>query len=336
MINKTSNYIPGVMLAVAIAFVASMTATYLPVHIISATVLALLLGMLINAVCEPKQPFVSGIRFTSKKLLKFAIILLGASLNMTTIIQVGGRSLIVLAFTLFTCFGIGAILRKVFKLNWKLSNLISTGAAICGGSAIAAVAPVIEAEDRDIAYALTVTFMFDMGMIILFPIIGKLTGLTDTAFGLWAGTAVNDTSSVVAAGYAFSEVAGDFAVTVKLIRTLFIIPTVIVFAVIHSYQKKDLAQKQSPKMASMVKAIFPWFIVGFLVLAILNSASLIPSAVSDALKELSRFIMVAALAAIGLSTRFKDIKQLGVKPLLYSLTLSSLVVVVALLVISLQ
>ena len=162
--------------------------------------------------------------------MKFAIILLGASLNVTTILNVGRMSLTVMLFTLLTCFGGGYFIGRALGLDWKLSNLISAGTGICGGSAIAAVAPVIDAKDSDIAYALSATFLFDMAMIVLFPIMGRAMGLSDMAYGLWAGTAVNDTSSVVAAGYAFSEGAGDFATMVKLTRTLAIIPTVVVFS----------------------------------------------------------------------------------------------------------
>ena len=133
-------------------------------------------------------------------------------------------------FTLATCFGVGYFIGKALGRNWKMSNLISAGTGICGGSAIAAIAPVIDATDVDVAYGMSATFLFDMAMIVLFPILGRWLGLSDAAYGLWAGTAVNDTSSVVAAGYAFSEQAGDFATMVKLTRTLAIIPTVLSFA----------------------------------------------------------------------------------------------------------
>ena len=219
IMKKIFKYVPGICLALLIALISQLAADALPIHLIGASVIALFIGMIINAVQKPTQTFSSGIKFTSKKILKFAIILLGASLNVTTIMHVGSVSLIAMIFTLLTCFGGGYFLGKCLKLNWKLSNLISAGTGICGGSAIAAIAPVIEAEDSDIAYAMSATFLFDIVMILVFPIIGRAIGLSDAAYGLWSGTAVNDTSSVVAAGYAFSEAAGDFAVMVKLTRT---------------------------------------------------------------------------------------------------------------------
>ena len=182
------------------------------------------IGMIVNAFYKPNSVTAPGIKFTSKKILKFAIILLGASLNIRTVLTVGRFSLTVMVFTLATCFGLGALIGKALGLNWKTSSLINAGTGICGGSAIAAIAPVIEATDMDIAYGLSATFLFDTVMIVVFPILGHWMGFSDAAFGLWAGTAVNDTSSVVATGYAFSEAAGDFATMVKLTRTLAIIP----------------------------------------------------------------------------------------------------------------
>lgn len=236
-------------------------------------------------------------------------------------------------FTLFTCFGGGYYIGRMLGINWKLSNLISAGTGICGGSAIAAIAPVIDAKDKDIAYAMSATFLFDMAMIIMFPIFGDLMGLSDMAYGLWAGTAVNDTSSVVAAGYAYSEQAGDFAMMVKLTRTLSIIPTVLVFAFvnIHVKRQKEAGNTDIAKETASIKfsSLFPWFIIGFVVLAILNSSGLIPTALSEALKELSKFLMIAALAAIGLNTSFKDMKKAGISPMIHGFIISALVVIVA-------
>ena len=245
--KKVIEIVLGFLLAVVIAAVAKGIESLLPIHIIGASVIAMFIGMIINSFWSTKA-ISKGLKFTSKKILKFAIILLGASLSVDVILNVGKMSLMVMAFTLLTCFGGGYFIGKALGLNWKLSNLISAGTGICGGSAIAAIAPVIDAEDSDIAYAMSATFLFDMAMIVLFPIMGHALGLTDAAFGLWAGTAVNDTSSVVATGYAFSEGAGDFATMVKLTRTLSIIPTVLVFTFINiRIKRKHNISVQSKK-----------------------------------------------------------------------------------------
>lgn len=325
--------IPGFAVALIIAVAAKWLESLLPIHLIGASVIALFIGMIINHFHKPGDTTISGLQFTSKKILKFAIILLGASLSIGTILEVGRISITVMIFTLLTCFGGGYFIGKALGLNWKLSNLISAGTGICGGSAIAAIAPAIDAKDNDIAYAMSATFLFDMAMIILFPILGRAMGLNDMAYGLWAGTAVNDTSSVVAAGYAFSETAGDFATMVKLTRTLSIIPTVIVFALIElKIKKKEMlthGTKAEAKAQINFYTLFPWFILGFVALAILNSLGFIPSAISAAAKELSKLLMVCALAAIGLNTSFNDMKKAGITPMLHGFIISLLVVIVA-------
>ncbi len=327
ILKKTWEIIPGLVVSLLIALVAKTIESFLPIHIVGASVIALFTGMIINHFWKPDflKP---GIKFTSKKVLKFAIILLGASLSVKVILSVGKLSLMVMFFTLLTCFGGGYFIGKALKLNWKLSNLISAGTGICGGSAIAAIAPVIDAEDSDVAYAMSATFLFDMAMIVLFPIMGQMLGLSDMAYGLWAGTAVNDTSSVVAAGYAFSEGAGDFATMVKLTRTLSIIPTVLVFSFVNLKIKRKENEKSGYKKVNISK-IFPWFILGFLALAAVNSFGIIPVGISAFAKSTSKFLMVAALAAIGLNTSFKDMKKSGINPMIHGFVISALVVLVA-------
>lgn len=328
VLNRIGELIPGLLLALAIAACAKFIEGLLPIHLIGASVIALFIGMGLNQIRKPSDGVAKGLKFTSKKILKFAIILLGASLSIKVVLDVGRLSLVVMMFTLLTCFGGGYFVGRALGLNWKLSNLISAGTGICGGSAIAAIAPVIDAEDKDIAYAMSATFLFDMVMIVLFPIMGQTMGLSDMAYGLWAGTAVNDTSSVVAAGYAFSEGAGDFATMVKLTRTLAIIPTVLVFSLIEVREKRKagiVSQGEKVKITS----IFPWFILCFLGMAAINSLGVFPQELSSGLKELSKFLMVAALAAIGLNTDFREMRKSGINPMIHGFIISALVVVVA-------
>ncbi len=329
--KKIASWIPGVLLSLGIAVVAKlleMLENKAGISVIGASVIALFIGMAVNAFWKPNEVTAPGIKFTSKKILKFAIILLGASLNIRTVLTVGRFSLTVMVFTLATCFGLGALIGKALGLNWKTSSLIDAGTGICGGSAIAAIAPVIEADDMDIAYGMSATFLFDTIMVVVFPILGRWMGLSDAAFGLWAGTAVNDTSSVVATGYAFSEAAGDFATMVKLTRTLSIIPAVLVFAAINLHiKRKQNAQANGVKVR--IQSIFPWFILGFLAMSALTSLGLLPATLTATLKTISKFLMVAALAAIGLNTNFKKLCRSGAKPMLHGFIVSLLVVLVA-------
>ncbi len=329
--KKIASYLPGFGLAVVIAVCARWLESLLPVAFVGESVIALFIGMLVNHLMKPGQRVEAGLQFTSKKVLKFSIIMLGASLSIGTILDVGRLSLTVMLFTLITCFGGGYFIGKWLGLDWKLSSMISAGTGICGGSAIAAMAPVIEAEDKDIAYAISATFLFDIAMIVLFPIAGRMMGLSDMAYGLWAGTAVNDTSSVVAAGYAFSEAAGAFATMVKLTRTLSIIPTVLIFSLINARIKaKNPDGKPVAQQKVKIATLFPWFILAFVGMSLLNSVGLLSVAVSTGLKNVSKFFMVAALAAIGMNTDFNEMKESGINPMIHGFIISALVVVVAL------
>lgn len=321
-------YLPGLLLAALIAVVARFIEGLLPIPLISASVIALFLGMLIHYF-RPKNDLIEpGVTFASKRVLKLAIILLGASLDISTIFHVGQLSIFVMFFTLLTCFGGGYLIGKALGLDWKLSNLISAGTGICGGSAIAAIAPVIEAKPIDVAFAMSATFIFDMFMIILFPIMGRALHLSDVAYGLWTGTAVNDTASVVAAGYAYSEAAGDFATMVKLTRTLVIIPTVIIFALVHHRMKQREHHTEHRVQLNLTKS-FPLFIVFFLLMSAARTVGWIPAHLAENLKWLSKFLMVTALGAIGLNTSLKEMKEVGHAPMLHGLIVSVLVIIVA-------
>ena len=327
--KDTAMFILGVAICFAVAAASVLLERLIPGELLGASIIALFMGTIINSFFHPGW-IKPALKFTSKKILKAAIILLGASLSVSTIMSVGKMTFFVMIFTFAMCFGGGYFIRKLFGLNWKLSNLISAGTGICGGSAVAAIAPVIDADDKDIAFAMSSTFLFDMVMIALYPLMGKALGMSDIAYGIWAGTSVNDTASVVASGYAFSDIAGDFATMVKLTRTIAIIPTVLVFAYIGiRVKKKELQETSQGQKVNMMK-IIPWFIGGFLLLAILNSVGFIPATVSGIMKSTSKFLMVTALAAIGLSTSITDFKKAGLAPMFYGVTIDTLVTLTAL------
>jgi len=322
-------FILGIAICFAVAALSVLAEKMIPGELLGASIIALFMGTIINSFFHPAW-MKPALKFTSKKVLKAAIVLLGASLSVNTILSVGKMTFFVMLFTFAMCFGGGYFIRKIFGLNWKLSNLISAGTGICGGSAIAAIAPVIDADDKDIAFAMSSTFLFDMVMIALYPLMGKALGMSDIAYGIWAGTSVNDTASVVASGYAFSEVAGDFATMVKLTRTIAIIPTVLVFAYIGTrIKQKELKAANNGRKVDLMK-IIPWFIGGFLLLAIFNSVGFIPTVASTVMKSTSKFLMVSALAAIGLSTSITDFKKAGLAPMFYGITIDTLVTLTAL------
>ena len=330
--KKHGLFVLGVAICFAVAGLSVLVEKLIPGDLLGAAISALFMGTIINSFFHPDW-MKPALKFTSKKILKAAIVLLGASLSINTIMSVGKMTFFVMIFTFAMCFGGGYFIRKLFGLNWKLSNLISAGTGICGGSAVAAIAPVIDADDKDIAFAMSSTFLFDMVMVALYPLMGKALGMSDIAYGIWAGTSVNDTASVVASGYAFSEAAGDFATMVKLTRTIAIIPTVLVFAYIGTRMKQRQMQTANGGKKVNILKIVPWFIGGFLVLAAVNSVGLIPTAVSGVMKGASKFLMVTALAAIGLGTSITDFKKAGLAPMFYGITIDTLVTLTALAVI---
>lgn len=324
--NKIKKYLSGIMLSGAIAGIAYVINLILPTSILGETLIALLLGMLLNPLLNRYEFFNEGINFTSKKILRAGIILAGITLSFAQVIKAGKYALILMAFTLATAFGVGYICKKIFKINWKLASLLSISTAICGGTAVATLGPTIKAKNHDIAYAISATFIFDIITVIAFPWIGRLLGLSDTGYGLWIGTAVNDTSSVVAAGYAFSDAAGSLATIVKLTRTLFIVPIVLVFSWI--YAKKETSSQPAAKVN--IRKIFPWFILGFLAVVGIRSTSLLPDNIVSGISFLSKFLLSMALAAIGLKTSLKEVAGVGIKPMIAGIIIDVSVVFVSL------
>lgn len=310
--GKLKEIAPGLLLAIVLAVLATLLGKLAP--IIGGPVFGIVLGIIISTIFTKPEKVRKGLNFSSKKILQWSIIALGGGLNLTQVYKVGLSSLSVMIFTIsaafITAYGFG----RLMGIPLKLTSLIGMGTAICGGSAIAAISPIIEAEDKDIAYSISTIFMFNVIAVLIFPPLGHLMGFGDTGFGLWVGTAVNDTSSVVAAGYAFSDAAGAYATIVKLTRTTMIIPISLIFAVIMAVQKKREANR-SEEINYSFKRIFPWFILWFLAASLLNTLGIINSEMAHFVTELGKFFIVVALSAIGLNSDLKHMINTGLKPM---------------------
>ena len=328
MFKKLKNITPGLLLSACVAVVSMFISSFIPGDVIGATVMALLVGMLLNPIFSRYKQFDVGISYTGKVVLRIGIVLMGVNMNFSEVLNVGKYSLFVMIFTMATAFGAGNLIGKMFGMNWKLTNLLSVSTAICGGSAVAAVGPVIKAKDKDVAYAISSTFIFDILTVVVIPWIGISLGMSSMGYGLWVGTAVNDTSSVVAAGYAFSDFAGNTAVIVKLTRTLFIIPYVLIFSVITERLEAKSEGVHGCKTINL-KKIFPYFIILFLVVVALRSTGIIPNTLIPAVSITSKFCMVMALSAIGLKTSFRDLRDIGFKPMILGFIVDTLVVFVS-------
>jgi uncharacterized integral membrane protein (TIGR00698 family) len=299
---------PGFLLALGVAIVAALLGRAAP--IVGAPVFAIVLGALIASVRVPSPELRPGIAFASKQLLQWSIVLLGAHLSLVEIVQGGVSSLPVMLGTLVIVLVLAYVVGRALGLDRDMRRLIGIGTAICGGSAIAAVASVIEADQADIAYSLGVVFLFNVVAVLVFPALGHLLQLSQHAFGLWAGTAINDTSSVVAAAFAYGRDAGNDAVIVKLTRTTLILPIVLY------YGWRRIQHAREGSGAIDWRAIIPWFILWFLAAAALNSFGLIPAVAQEPLQELALFTITVALAGVGLGTDIQRIRAAGARPLM--------------------
>lgn len=306
----------GFLLCVAIAGLAELGGSFAP--LVGAPLFAIAIGVLItNAVPAVAQARSLRIGEVSKLCLKGGIVLLGASLDLGIIVHTGLASLPLLGVTLAVGLACALLLGKGLGIDWRMRCLIGIGTTICGASAIAALAPVIRAKAEDIAYSVTVVFFFNMVAVFTFPALGHLLGLTDNGFGVWAGTAVNDTSAVVAAGFAFSQAAGTTATIVKLTRTTLIIPLVVAFSLALPFLDPDAGASSHP-MAKRVYAAVPLFIVLFVLAAAANTAGFIgPHAMQ--IQMLGRLVMVIALAAVGLQGHWRAFVGAGSRPLVLGL-----------------
>ncbi len=312
----------GVLFALVIAVPAWLLGKRF--EVIGGPVFAILIGMALALLvpAEKGEPLQAGVKFTSKKVLQWAVILLGFGLNLAQIAQVGATSLPIIVSTITTSLVVSYVLCRALNIPGKISTLIGVGSSICGGSAIAATAPVIKAEDEEVAQAISVIFLFNVIAALVFPTLGGMLGLSNEGFGLFAGTAVNDTSSVTAAAAAWDGMHPgantlDAATIVKLTRTLAIIPITLGLAVWQVRQTRR-AGGEAENTFSLRRA-FPLFIVFFVLASVVTTVFALPAAVTAPIKELSKFFIIMAMAAIGFNTNVVKLVRSGGKPILMGL-----------------
>ncbi len=316
---------PGLLLAAAIAVAALGLGRLAP--LIGGPVFGIVMGILVRNLFAPSGRVTPGIQFAGKQVLQWSIIALGFGLSLNQVARTGLESLSVTLVTMTVAFLAAWGLGRALKVHDKLKILIGVGTAICGGSAITAVTPIIKPDEHDTAFAISTIFLFNLVAVLLFPLLGHVLHLSDLGFGLWAGTAINDTSSVVAAGYSFSKAAGDYATIVKLTRATLIIPICLALAFAVAWREK----KQGATDFSLRK-IFPWFILWFLVASAVRTAGLVPEAIQPAIHMAADFLIIIALTAIGLSANLRRMASTGARPILLGLGVWAAVSVSSLLV----
>ncbi|TAM78455.1 putative sulfate exporter family transporter [bacterium] len=320
--------LPGLALSLVLAVLAAFIGRSAP--IIGAPIFAILFGIILrNAVSLPSWSS-PGVAFTSKKVLQGAIVLLGFGIDLPGLWSVGRSSAGVMLVTLAVGLIGGLVLGRVLRVDSRSGLLIAVGTSICGASAIAAIAPIVAAEASEIAYAVSTIFLYNVIGVFLFPFLGHVMHMSDTAFGIWAGTAVNDTSSVVAAGYSFSRTAGTIATIVKLARTVMIIPVSLGVAAAVAWRARESRGLRRERRG--IAHVIPWFILAFVIAAAIDSTGLLPHAMMSSLAEFGGFLIVVALAAVGLSVDMRAFGSAGVRPIALGAAIWGLVAITSLII----
>lgn len=308
----------GIVLCLAVAVPSWFLGKAFP--IIGGAVIAILAGMVLSLLIQDKSRVEGGVKFVSKKVLQWAVVLLGFGMNPNVVVQTGKQSLPIILCTISVSLITAFLLSRCMRIPGKVATLVGVGSSICGGSAIAATAPVIEADEEEVAQAISVIFFFNVLAALIFPSLGQLIGFDTSsgeAFGIFAGTAVNDTSSVTATAATWDSMWNlgtatlDKAVTVKLTRTLAIIPITLVLAFLRTRRAGE------GKTVDM-KKIFPFFILFFIGASVITTVAVnlgADAGVFDPVKELSKFLIVLAMAAIGVNTNIVKLVKSGGKPL---------------------
>ncbi|WP_421383811.1 YeiH family protein [Bacillus salacetis] len=320
---RLPNWGSGVLLLLIIAGAARFLGTLFP--LMGSILFAIMIGIVINNTIGVHEVFQPGLSLTLKKLLKAAVVMLGVSLSFADILLIGRQSLLVILVSVILGIVITIWVGRLLNMDRKLALLIGVGTSICGATAISAVKGVIDSDDNETAYAISIIVFFNLIAFFLYPIIGHVLDLTATSFGIWAGTAVHDTSSSIAVGYVYGNEAGQVATTVKLARTLFLLPLILILPL--------LLRKDRQNGSQAAKKAFPWFVLWFLAVSVINSFGIIPAVAEETVTDIAKFIIIMVMGAVGLQVNLKQFAKLGFKPLIAGLAASVTVSVISLLMI---
>jgi uncharacterized integral membrane protein (TIGR00698 family) len=336
-------FLPGLVFAVAVAAAARFAHGLLPKGIadpIGEVIVAVAFGLVVGNVFRLPGALSPGIRFSFHSVLRAAIVCLGAGFSFLQVVAIGGKALIMIVILMSLALAVAHALGRLAGVPPKLASLIGVGTAVCGNSAITATAPVIHASDEEVSFAVATNTIFGTLAVFLYPVLGHLAGFGDGVFGTWAGTAVNDTSQVVATGFAFSDAAGKVATAVKLTRNALMGGVIVLMGVLHS-RGEGGAGGRVP-VFQRVKQSLPLFVLGFLAMALVNTFGLFDDAgaalgvdLHKALKTAAAFMILVALSGVGLGTRLASLRKIGLRPFYIGLATATTTSLASLLLIRL-
>ncbi|HEU5318012.1 MAG TPA: putative sulfate exporter family transporter [Chloroflexota bacterium] len=316
--RTVATLLPGLALAGVVAAVARAAARFLP-PAISEVLVAVLLGLIVANLLVIPSGVKPGVRFGVQRVLRFGIILLGARLSLVDVARIGFGSLGLVVLCMTVAFSVAAIMGRILRLPPRLAVLIGVGTAVCGNSAIIATAPVIEAEEREVSFAVGTITLFGTLAVFLYPLIGHALGLTAPQFGVWSGVAVNDTSQVIATSAAYAPEARDVAAVVKLVRNTLMAPLLLLIA----WWWNRRAAASSGAAAKGARGAFPLFVLGFLGVALLRTVGIIDRPTAALIDEVAKLCILVALAGVGLSTRLVDMRKVGLVPFALGLSVAA-------------
>ncbi len=321
--KSIKSHLPGFLISVVIGVFAYVLGSKF--KLIGSPVIAIVSGVVVAILINPSRKVSEGFAFTSKVLLKLSVVLLGFELSFGEVLKTSIKTLPIMLGTLLATLIGGIVVGKLLKVPKDEATLIGVGTAICGASAIAATDSVIEADRKSVAYSVSTIFLFNVIAVLTFPLFGHMMRFSQQQFGTWAGTSINDLSSVVAAAQIYGKASLSQAVVVKLTRTLAIVPIAIVLGILKNRGQdgmlKTYDQVDRFINKKTVLRIFPGFILWFLLAVLANSLGVIPVEVGKMASSGAIITITIALGAIGLSTKIRDIVSTGYKPLLLGLIL---------------
>jgi uncharacterized integral membrane protein (TIGR00698 family) len=325
-------YVPGFALILAISFPARFLQSQITVNgreVVSAVAIAIILGIVIRNLIGVPDSCKPGTSFAVKRILRVGIALMGAQLSLGQVLKTGAAAVFVVATCIVLAILVVRFISMRMGMSDRLGTLIGVGTSICGVSAIVATAPLIESREEETSLAVATITVFGLVAILVYPLLGHLWQLSDTFFGTWAGTAVNDTSQVVATGLIYSQKAGEIATVVKLTRNLFMAPVIVGLS--WFYLKKRQAEDGAAgegKRLRLHQAV-PLFVLGFVGMAILNSLGVFTPAVRQGIQNVSQFLIVSALAGVGLETHVAAMRKIGLRPFYAGLCAAAFMAVVS-------
>ena len=310
-------YLPGLGLLLALAAPAMLIQHQITVSgrtVVSAVAIAIVIGVLLRNLVGLPEACKPGVSLAVKRLLRIGIALLGAQLSLGQVLRTGGKAVVVVAACILLAILAVRFVSMRMGLSDRLGTLLGVGTSICGVSAIVATAPAIEAKQEETSLAVATITVFGLLAVVIYPLLGRALGLTDVFFGTWAGTAVNDTSQVVATGLIYSQRAGEVATVVKLTRNLFMAPVIVVLSSIYLARARCAGDGAAKKGGVSLKTAVPGFVLGFLAMAVLNSLNAFPAAALDLIRTASAWLIVIALAGVGVETNLASLRTIGFRP----------------------